>query len=370
MRVVLAPNAFKGSFDAVEVARAWEDAVADRSDVDVDLRPMSDGGDGFVAIVRFHRPGTLAVSVLAPDPLGRSRRVVWGWDPEREAAYLESAAAIGLGALGPDERDPLRATTEGLGRTVRAAAALRARQMVIGLGGSATVDGGLGMARALGYRFEGDGGEAIARPADLPALRRIVPPDDPPARGTEVTALVDVEHPLLGPRGAAATFAPQKGADEAAVSCLEEGLGRLAERWVADLGVAPDLAGSEGAGAAGGLGAGCRAFLGARIAKGAAWCAGLGGVAAALAGADAVVTGEGVWDAQSTGGKATGWVVEQARRLGLPVVVACAGAEREPPPGAAIVTAETIGRANESLDLAGIAALGARAIEALLPRRG
>lgn len=368
MRVLLAPNAFKGTFDAVEVARVWGQAVAGRSDVDVDPCPMSDGGDGFVAVVRFHRPGTLAVSVLAPDPLGRSRMVVWGWDPERATAYVESAAAIGLGLLDPGERDPLHATTEGLGRTVQAAAALGARRIVIGLGGSATVDGGLGMARALGYRFEAGNGEEIVRPAELADLRRIVPPDVPPLSETSVTVLADVDNPLLGPDGAAATFSPQKGADAAAVNRLEAGLGRLAERWVADLGSPEDLPESAGSGAAGGLGAGCRAFLDARASSGVAWCAELAGWREAIAEADALVTGEGVWDAQSAGGKATGWMVERARRLGLPAVIACAAGEAGPPRGARMVSAKSIGRPGERLDEEGLATLGRHAIEVVMTR--
>ncbi|MGH7571880.1 MAG: glycerate kinase family protein [Gemmatimonadota bacterium] len=323
-RVVVAPNAFKGTFDAVQVARAWGEALRDVARVD--LRPMSDGGDGFVAVVRHYRPEALEARARVPDPLGRPIAAVWGWDPDRRVAYLESAAAIGLRHLAPEERRPLIADSAGLGRLIRVAGSLGVRRLVIGLGGSATVDGGLGMARALGYRFLDAGGRPIDRPGDLPRLARVVPPKGAPAVPAGVTALADVLSPLLGPRGAAAVFGPQKGASPADVERLEAGLARLAERWSGDLGAPSDLAGARGAGAAGGLGAGSVAFLGARLAGGTGWWARLAGLARALGKADLALTGEGRLDAQSLTGKGTGYVLSRARRRGLPAGIVCAEA--------------------------------------------
>lgn len=365
MRVVLAPNAFKGTFDAVEVADAWVEALAGRPGLETDPRPTGDGGDGFVPLVRRYRPDVLAVSVFAPDPVGRRIAARWGWDSEAAEGIVESAAVVGLARLAPGERDPLRTTTDGLGVVLRAAARMGVERIALGLGGSATVDGGLGMARRLGFRFEGAGGDEVRHPAGLPRLARIVPPDEPPLPGIAITALADVDHPLLGARGAAATFAPQKGADEAAVARLEEGLARLAERWVADLGAPPDLPEREGAGAAGGLGAGCAAFLGARTESGSSWCAELAGLAAAIGEADAVVTGEGVWDAQSTAGKGTGWVVARARSLDVPVVVACGRVAGDPPPAVLVVDGKAIGKGGARLDRGDLGALARRAIEVL-----
>lgn len=334
--MVVAPNAFKGTHDAVQVARAWGQALADVARVDP--RPMSDGGDGLVAVVRHYRRPVLEVRARVPDPLGRPVEAIWGWEPDRRVAYLESAAAIGLRHLVPEERRPLAADTAGLGRLIGMAAGLGIRRLVIGLGGSATVDGGLGMARELGYRFEDARGRPVRQPGDLRRLARLAPPKDRGAGpgigpgSLQITALTDVDNPLLGPRGAAAVFGPQKGASPSDVERLEAGLARLVERWVADLGAPPDLPAARGSGAAGGLGGGLVAFLGARLAAGAGWCARLAGLARALDGADLVVTGEGRLDAQSLEGKATGYVLSRARRRGLPAAVVCA--ESVLPPGA------------------------------------
>jgi glycerate kinase len=361
VRVVLAPNAFKGSFDAVEVARAWEEAARARvktgARVEVRLLPMADGGDGFLRALRHYRPAVLEVAARARDPLGRALAAVWGWDPEADVAYLESAAAIGLRLLELGERDPLRATSAGLGRLIRTAAGLAPNEIVIGLGGSATVDGGLGMARELGFRFEDAGGRAVERPADLPALVRIVPPAKPtvPA-GTHILALADVEAPLHGPGGAARAFGPQKGADPAAVERLAEGLERLAAAWSVDLGTPADLPGRSGAGAAGGLAAGLAAFLGAEIAPGAAWVAEQAGLAEAVAGADGVVTGEGRFDPGSLRGKATGHVLALARAAGVPSAVVC-GSATAAPPGVLVVAADAHGEPGTRLDANGLGRL-------------
>jgi glycerate kinase len=298
---------------------------------------MSDGGDGFLAAVRRYRPAVLAVSARAPDPGGRWISAPWGWHPEEGVAYLESAAAIGVHLVERGSRDPLRATSAGLGRLIRTAAGLGPREIVVGLGGSATVDGGLGMALELGFRFEDAAGRPLARPMDLPGLARIVPPDTPPLDpAIRLRALSDVTSPLHGPEGAAHAFGPQKGAGPESVALLAAGLERLEDAWRSDLGAPADLAGRPGAGAAGGLGAGLEAFLGAELASGAGWCAGLAGLEEALRGATGVVTAEGRFDRQSLRGKATGHVIALARRAGVPAAVVCA--VRGPGTGAAGVT--------------------------------
>jgi glycerate kinase len=362
VRVVLAPNAFKGSFDAVEVARVWEEAARAREGtgegVEVRLFPMADGGDGFLGALRHYRPEVLEVAARIRDPLGRPVAAVWGWDPEADVAYVESAAAIGLRLLASGERDPLQATSAGLGRLIRTAAGLAPSEIVVGLGGSATVDGGLGMARELGFRFEDGGGRGLERPADLPGLVRIVPPDQPPLPpGSRILALADVEAPLHGPGGAARAFGPQKGADPTAVERLAEGLERLAEAWRADLGTPADLPGRPGAGAAGGLAAGLAAFLGARILPGAAWLAERAGLEEAIAGSDGVVTGEGRFDPQSLHGKATGHVLALARAAGVRAAVVCGSATAPAPPGDLVVAADAHGEPATPLDASGLGRL-------------
>jgi glycerate kinase len=341
LRVVLAPGSFKETFDAVEVARVFEEALAGRAET-VSL-PVSDGGDGFLAVVRRYRPEVLAVSARVPDPLGREVAALWGWHPEEDAAWVESAAAIGLRLVEPALRDPLAATSAGLGALIRTAAGLGCQRAAIGLGGSATVDGGLGMARELGFRFEDAAGRELALPLDLPRLARILPPAEPPGLGgPALIALADVDAPLHGQEGAACAFGPQKGAGPEAVERAAEGLERMEERWRADLGAPAELAGRPGAGAAGGLGAALVAFLGADLVSGSAWCADLAGVREALAGADGLLTSEGRFDRGSLRGKATGHLLSLARAARVPAAVVCAVAEEAPPPGAVVVDAAAI----------------------------
>lgn len=312
--------------------------------MEIVARPLSDGGDGFIDVIRYYRPRVLEVRARVRDPLGRSIAARWGWDPEHETAYLESASVVGLANLAPAERAPLDADTFGVGQLIACTAGLGARRLVVGLGGSATVDGGFGMARALGFRFEDRYGDVIVRTGDLADLTKIVPPDGRPLTdGLRVTALVDVANPLLGPSGAAPVFGAQKGADRPAIERLEKGLATLARRWVADLGVAADVDDAPGGAAAGGLGAGCRAFLGAELDTGASWCAELARLSEALDGADGVVTGEGRFDDQSRDGKATGYVLDESGRRGLPVAVICASStEAVCPPEVAIISGECL----------------------------
>lgn len=335
----------------MEIIEAWASVVG--PSLEVIRRPLSDGGDGFLDVIRYYRPGVLEVRARVRDPLGRPIDARWGWDPEHEIAYLESAAAVGLAKLAPAERAPLDADSFGVGQLVACAAGVGIRRLVIGLGGSATVDGGFGMARALGYRFEDRGGESIVRTGDLTDLAKIVPPDDRSLTDRlEVIVLVDVTSPLLGPSGAAPVFGPQKGADRAAIERLETGLATLARRWEADLGLAADADDAPGTGAAGGLGAGCRAFLGAEIDLGARWCTELAQLGEALDGADGVVTGEGRFDGQSDTGKVTGYVVDEARRRGLPAVVVCASStETETPPGVTIVAGGRVSKPSPAAEL-------------------
>jgi glycerate kinase len=232
-----APNAFKGSFDAVAVARAWEVAARAREGTgarpEVRIFPMADGGDGFLAALRHYRPAVLEVSARARDPLGRAVAAVWGWDPDADVAYVESASAIWLRLLERGERDPLRATSAGLGRLIRTAAGLAPKEIVVGLGGSATVDGGLdGAGRSIPLRGPcRSPGRGATRP---PGLVRHRPAPLPPGRDPRPRARRR-GRAAHGPGGAARAFAPE-GSRPAAVERLAEGLERLAEAWVADPG--------------------------------------------------------------------------------------------------------------------------------------
>lgn len=251
----------------------------------------------------------------------------------------------------------MRTHSRGVGELLEAAADGEVGVVRVGLGGSGTVDGGTGMARVFGFRFLGEGGRELPPGGgELRRLERIVPgrPPDP-----EVLALADVGNPLTGPRGAARVFAPQKGADAEEVAALEEGLRRLEERMERDLGVTVrDLA---GAGAAGGLGVGCVAFLGAELRPGSDWVLEKTGFAARLEAADLLVTGEGAYDATSREGKVVGSVVDRAAGRGVSVLLLC-GRVAGPVPagvraadgGGAELTARDLARlAEESLGEAG-----------------
>ncbi|WBL36926.1 glycerate kinase [Tepidiforma flava] len=320
MRVLIAPQEFKGSLAADEAAAAIAAGIrAARPGWQLDLLPLSDGGPGLLdALRRAVRADTAAAVVH--DPLGRP--VLGRYLRLRETgdAVIEAAQANGLFHLKPEERDALRADTFGVGELIAAAAADEPPRMLIGVGGSATTDGGAGALRALGARFlDGAGADIPPGGGPLARLERIE--WNPPAwlGRFSVVVAADVRSPLCGPAGAARVFAPQKGASPAEVDLLEEALERFAAVVRRVTGV--DLRDLPGAGAAGGLAGGLRAFLGAAIESGFDIVAGVTRFAGRLAAADLVITGEGSYDEQSLAGKVTGRVLEAARAAGKPAVV-------------------------------------------------
>jgi glycerate kinase len=299
MRVVIAPDSFKGSLDAVDVALAIAEGWrAVRAGDELALLPQADGGEGTLAAIASAVPGAVmrsAGDVTGPD--GRPTNGLW-LDLPDGTAVVELAQASGLTLMRAP--DPLGATTRGLGEVIGAALDAGATALVVALGGSASTDGGAGALSALGLRLlddDGrpvrDGGGELARVAtvDRSGLR------DAPAGG--VRLLSDVTAPLTGPEGAAAVFGPQKGADPDDVRALDAALAAYAE-------LLGDGAATPGAGAAGGAGFGFLAAWGARIESGSQAIARLTGFAAAAASADVVITGEGRFDATSTRGKVVG----------------------------------------------------------------
>lgn len=381
MRLLLAPNAFKGSFSSVRVARVWEAALRPIPGWETVSRPLSDGGDSALEVWQALVPSTRRLWFVARDALGERRRVPVLWEPAdgrpHARGYIETALACGIARLAPTARDPLRATTFGCGQLLLGLLEQGAREIALGLGGSATVDGGLGVGRALGYRFLAAGGAEVETPRALADLERIVAPAERPWEEARIRALCDVRAPLLGPEGAVAVFGPQKFAPGAAgpepLARLERGLERVAERMAADLGRNPREA--PGAGAAGGLGAGLAVFAGAALESGAEHFLGLAGVADFLAPGpervDAVLTGEGSYDAQSGQGKLAGELRALCRRAGVPLAVVAGRA-----PGATgeaavddrplVLTAEALGRSGaRRLDERELAALAIEAVRRL-----
>jgi glycerate 2-kinase len=322
MRVVVAPDKFEGSLSAGQAASAIQAGLRRaRPDVEVVRLPIGDGGAGTLdALVAS---GFERVPVPASGPTGEPVQAAIAVQGQR--AFVEMAEASGLKRLPGGRLAPLEASTSGTGELVRAALDRGTRQLVLGIGGSATTDGGAGMAAALGVRFLDQGGAEL--PPGGAALLRLARVDvtglDPRLRQVEVTVASDVDNPLVGPEGAAHVYGPQKGAGPDDVLLLDSALRRYARVLADDLGL--ELAATPGAGAAGGLGAGAIAFLGARIRPGIELVLELIGFQDAVAGADLVVTGEGKLDAQTLRGKAPVGVARAANAHGVPVV-ALAGA--------------------------------------------
>lgn len=312
MRVVLAPDSFKESMTAEVAAAAMARGVRRAlPGAEVVACPMADGGEGTAATLVAARGGRLA-AVAARDALGRVRAARVGLLADG-TAVVESAEAIGLGHVAPADRDPVGAGSAGVADLLRAAWATGARRVLVGLGGSATTDGGLGMLVALGARVLPGPWPARADWSDLAGLD--LAGLDPRLAGVRVAC--DVTSPLLGPAGAAAVFAPQKGASPAQVALLEARLAAVAAALTA---AGHDVAQVPGAGAAGGLGA---AFLaaGAHLAPGVELVADAVRLDDALRDADLVLTGEGRVDAQTLAGKVVHGVARRARAVGVPVLV-------------------------------------------------
>jgi glycerate kinase len=317
MRIVVAPDKFEGSLTADQAARAIEAGLLRaRPDAEVVRLPVGDGGAGTLAAVVA--AGFERVPVRATGPTGEPVEAAIA--VRGASAFVEMAEASGLRRLPGGRKAPRDATTYGTGELIRAALDRGARELVLGIGGSATTDGGTGMASALGARFLDDQGREL--PPGGAALLRLARIDtaglDPRIAEVEVTVASDVDNPLVGPEGAAAVYGPQKGAGPDDVLLLDSALRRFARVLADDLGL--DLADTPGAGAAGGLGAGAIAFLGATLRPGIDLVLDLVHFSDAVAGADLVITGEGKLDGQSLRGKAPLGVATAAARQGVPVV--------------------------------------------------
>jgi glycerate kinase len=313
--ILVAPAAFKGTLGPRQVAEALaagvRRAVPGASVLEC---PVADGGNGLLDVVL--PAGALRERLDVTGPIGEPVSAELGWI-DGETAIIESAAACGLALVEPEDRDPLRTTTRGVGELIWTAADRGATTIVVGLGGTATVDGGTGAARGLGWTFENAAGEPLPEGGgSLADLASFGPGWGLAAR---VVALADVVTALIGPEGAAPVFGPQKGARPDEIPCLAAGLSRLAELW-AQAG-RPQLGLLPMGGAAGGLGAGLVFFAKAELASGAEWVLERAGFDAALAKADLVITAEGIFDKTSLVGKAPGEVVRRAQAAKKKVAV-------------------------------------------------
>jgi glycerate kinase len=317
LRVLIVPDKFKGTLSALDAARAiakgWRTA---RPHDALELLPMSDGGDGFGAIVSG-LIGAEEQSVKTVDAARSPCDTTWWWEPRKRLAIIESARVIGLAMLPPGKYHPFELDTTGLGKVILAAQAKGATRCLLGIGGSATNDGGFGMAKALGWQFLDPLGNQIDCWTGLRDLDHIVKP----GRGRmfkELTVAVDVQNPLLGAQGATRVYGPQKGVLPQQYRKAEGCLERLSQVTTKTLGA--DCASLPGAGAAGGLGFGLFAFAGGRPAPGFDLFARYAALNQRLAKADLVITGEGSVDRSTLMGKGVGRVAERCGKLGVPCI--------------------------------------------------
>ena len=317
----MAPNAFKGSLSAPQAAAAIARGVREVfPEAEVVEIPVADGGDGTLeALVTAHRGAYRPVGVEGP--LGEPVQAAYGLIDHGRTAIVELASASGLALLPRARRDPRRASTYGFGQLLDAARKAGVDHVIAGIGGSATNDGGAGMAQALGFRLLDAAGHDLPRGgAALLQLKRIDAAGvDPGWRSLKVDVACDVTNPLTGPEGASFIYGPQKGADPQTVRMLDRAMAHLADVIERDLG--KRVAAIPGAGAAGGTGAGLIAFLDARLMPGAALVVDSSGFDRQLKGAQLVITGEGRVDSQTAYGKAPGEVARRAQAAGIPTLL-------------------------------------------------
>jgi glycerate 2-kinase len=338
MRILIAPDKFKGALNAREVAENIAKGLRDAlPDVETAIVPMADGGEGTAEAICEARGGSW-LKCEAHDPISREIEARYSWIEDGKLAVMEMSEAAGMRRLSEDERDPVHATTFGVGEMILDAANRGANEIIIGLGGSATNDGGWGMARALGYRFFSDGKELTDGVIDLAKLTNIISPKkvigalaaasaqpkdrrltEPPLQSAvpKIIAAVDVRNPLLGENGATRVFGPQKGSSKDELNILEQALTRLADVVAKEFDC--DYRDKPGAGAAGGLGFGLMSFCAATIRPGFDVVAEAVGLESKMKDVDLVITGEGSLDRQTLEGKTPAGVARMARKLGKKV---------------------------------------------------
>lgn len=320
MKIVLAPDSFKESLSALQVAesieRGFKQVLPNAEYVKV---PMADGGEGTVQSL-VDATGGRIIKKTVTGPLGEAAEAFFGILGNEKTAVIEMAAASGLHLVPATKRNPLLTTTRGTGELIAAALDYNVNHIIIGIGGSATNDGGAGMARALGTRFLnsdgqeiGEGGGALS---DLAAidLSRL----DSRLADVKIEVACDVDNPLIGPKGASTIYGPQKGATPVIVNQLDENLAHYAAIIEKDLGV--KIADVPGAGAAGGLGGGLLAFMQAELSRGVDIVMEAAKLSDIIAGADLVITGEGKIDGQTIFGKTPIGVAKTAKKHGVPVI--------------------------------------------------
>ena len=320
MKIVIAPDSYKESLSALDVATAIETGFREiYPHAEYVKVPVADGGEGTVEAMVAATQGHI-VQVSVTGPLGEPVNAFYGLSGDMRCAYIEMAAASGLESVPPTRRNPLLITSWGTGELIRHALDAGVSQIIIGIGGSATNDGGAGMAQALGAKLLSAGQQQIARGGGaLETLARIDLSElDPRLADCRIDVACDVTNPLTGPQGASAVFGPQKGATAAMIERLDRGLQHFAQIIDRDLDI--DVLSLEGGGAAGGMGAALYAFCGANLRPGIEIVTDALGLADLVADADLVITGEGRIDSQTIHGKVPVGVAKVAKRFNVPVI--------------------------------------------------
>ncbi|MDR1278846.1 MAG: glycerate kinase [Treponema sp.] len=321
MKIMVAPDSFKGNMSAPRVCAVIEAGIL-RADKDAGVFkiPLADGGEGTARAVTEAAGGRF-ITAAVTGPLGDQVKAEFGLIENGRVAVLDMASASGIELISRERLNPLKATSRGTGELIAAALDSGARELIIGIGGSATNDGGIGMISALGFKVldnrgrpVGEGGEALANIAVVDASGA-----DRRLKEVSIKVACDVTNPLLGPRGASAIFGPQKGATPDMVTVLDAGLAKLGNAWIR-AGLATDVE-QPGDGAAGGVGAALRICLGAAMESGAMLVMKYSGFFSRLSEADLVITGEGMTDGQTAGGKLCSVVAREAHNAGLPVAL-------------------------------------------------
>ncbi len=320
MKIVIAPDSYKESLSALDVATAIETGFREiYPHAEYVKVPVADGGEGTVEAMVAATQGHI-VQVSVTGPLGEPVNAFYGLSGDMRCAYIEMAAASGLESVPPTRRNPLLTTSWGTGELIRHALDAGVSQIIIGIGGSATNDGGAGMAQALGAKLLSAGQQQIAPGGGaLETLARIDLSElDPRLADCRIDVACDVTNPLTGPQGASAVFGPQKGATAAMIERLDRGLQHFAQIIDRDLDI--DVLNLEGGGAAGGMGAALYAFCGANLRPGIEIVTDALGLADLVADADLVITGEGRIDSQTIHGKVPVGVAKVAKRFNVPVI--------------------------------------------------
>ncbi|MCL2232646.1 MAG: glycerate kinase [Treponema sp.] len=326
MKIIVAPDSFKGNMSAPLVCSTIEEGILRAfKKAKVYKIPLADGGEGTAKAVTEAAGGKF-VEVTVKGPLGKKHKTAFGLLEKGKVAVLDMASASGIELLSKEELNPLKACTYGTGELIKAALDSGAKELIIGIGGSATNDGGLGMISALGFKLLDDkgkpvgfGGEALAKIASIDCSEA-----DKRLKGVSIKVACDVTNPLLGPKGASAIFGPQKGATPEMVKTLDAGLAKLGDAWI-KAGLTKDVE-QPGDGAAGGMGAALRICLGAKMESGAMLVMRYAGFFKWLEkGVDLVITGEGMTDGQTAGGKLCSVVARESRKAKVPAALLSGG---------------------------------------------